>query len=179
MTNLKAANQQTETESSGKMKSKSNVSIGSIKTKGRHRLTKECIRQLLLNCSKKRNHLIEYLWIMSVKGNEICGTSVIEGGLHKVNFLIGDIADRLREDAANEFILIHNHPNGDPRPSIIDLDFISLLKKLKSKTFNVRDFLIFSEQYIYSHEWNKDLLEGEMNPIFWSEEIEELSTLWK
>lgn len=145
----------------------------------RERLKKETIRDVIKDCSRKRNYLVEYLWIMSVKANEIKGITTMEGGFKRVRFSIQDIHTRLGRDAANEFIIIHNHPNGDPRPSAADYNFLSKLEELDCRTFRLRDFLIFSEQYIYSHEWNKDLTDGEIDPIFWSDAMEGMRALWE
>ena len=175
----KSANPKRGAEGNGKMKLKSGKLLGMVKTVGSSKLKKEEIRSIIQGCSIKRNYLIEYLWIMSIRGNEINGISVFEGGYNKVRFSIEDIELRLSEDGENEFIIIHNHPGGNPLPSEMDFKFLSRLKELESKTFRLRDFIIFSEEYIYSHAWNKNLPTGEVDPIFWSDAMERMHALWE
>ena len=170
----KSANPKWGAVGNGKMKKKSGKLLDVVKGVRSSKLKKEEIRSIIQGCSIKRNYLIEYLWIMSIKGNEIHGITALEGGFNKVRFSIEDIKFRLSKDGENEFIIIHNHPGGNPMPSEADFKFLSRLKDLETKTFKLRDFLIFSEEFIYSHAWNKDMPRGEVDPIFWSDAIERM-----
>ena len=175
----KSANPKRGAEGNGKMKLKSGKLLGMVKTVGSSKLKKEEIRSIIQGCSMKRNYLIEYLWIMSIRGNEIQGITALEGGFNRVQFSIEDIRFRLSEDGENEFIIIHNHPGGNPLPSAKDLTFIAYIEDLESKIFKLRDFLIFSEEYIWSNAWNQDLPPGEVDPIFWSDAMERMHALWE
>ena len=170
----KSANPKRGTVGNGKMKLKSGKLLSMVKTVKGSKLKKEEIRSIIRKYSMKRNYLIECLWIMSIRGNEIHGVTTLEGGYNKVRFSIEDIKIRLSEDRENEFVIIHNHPGGNPMPSEADFKFLSRLKDLETKTFKLRDFLIFSEEFIYSHAWNKDMPTGEVDPIFWSDAIERM-----
>ncbi|MCK4260087.1 MAG: hypothetical protein KAX49_14000 [Halanaerobiales bacterium] len=137
--------------------------------KRKYKLKKERIKEIILNCSGEKNYSTEHLWIIGFKDNKIIGITKIDGGKRKTFFSNSDIRRRLRMDNTKEFILIHNHPSGNAFPTRNDLKTIKHLDLQKKRGLIMRDFLIFSEKFIYSFEWNKNLPKQgpTYNLIFW------------
>ncbi len=65
----------------------------------------------------------EEMWVVSLDGrNRLRGARrVAQGGLHGCAVAARDILRAALGDAASAFVLVHNHPSGDPRPSPEDL----------------------------------------------------------
>lgn len=66
----------------------------------------------------------EEVWLLSLDGANglIRGRRVAQGGLHGCALLPRDVLRPALRDAASAFILVHNHPSGDPTPSPDDVD---------------------------------------------------------
>ncbi|MCK4260815.1 MAG: hypothetical protein KAX49_17695 [Halanaerobiales bacterium] len=136
----------------------------------RSKLKKGSLIRLLLGISKTRNHSLEYLWIITFKGNDILRITKIKGGKKNIDISISEVINRVKADGAVAYTLIHNHPAGSSKPSTDDELFLGELLKNKSRGVRLRDFIIFSERFIWSFQYNRRLCQGEMNPIFWEEE---------
>jgi DNA repair protein RadC len=65
----------------------------------------------------------EEMWVVSLDGrNRIRGARrVAQGGLHGCAVAARDILRVALADAASAFVLVHNHPSGDPTPSPEDV----------------------------------------------------------
>ena len=65
----------------------------------------------------------EEMWVVSLDGRQgMRGTRrVAQGGLHGCGVTARDILRLALADAASSMILIHNHPSGDPTPSVEDI----------------------------------------------------------
>jgi DNA repair protein RadC len=65
----------------------------------------------------------EELWVLSLDGrNGLRGARrVSQGGLHGYSVAARDILRAALADAASKMVLIHNHPSGDPDPSVEDI----------------------------------------------------------
>ena len=65
----------------------------------------------------------EEMWVLALDGRYgLRGARrVAQGGLHGCSVAARDILRVALADAASAMILIHNHPSGDPTPSIEDL----------------------------------------------------------
>lgn len=65
----------------------------------------------------------EEMWVASLDGrNALRGMrKVSQGGLHGCAVSSRDILRAALADAASSFLLVHNHPSGDPTPSMEDL----------------------------------------------------------
>ena len=73
----------------------------------------------------------EELWVLAVDGQQRVRASrrVAAGGLHG---LLVSVRDPLRfalREGASAFIVVHNHPSGDPSPSTEDLRFTEQLAR--------------------------------------------------
>ncbi len=66
----------------------------------------------------------EQMWVLSVDGrNRMRGTRrVAQGGQHGLVVAAREILRAALSDAASGFVLIHNHPSGEPAPSQEDVD---------------------------------------------------------
>jgi len=67
----------------------------------------------------------EELWILAVDGrnNLRAARRVAVGGLHGMHVAPRDVLRAALREGASAFVLVHNHPSGDPTPSSDDLDF--------------------------------------------------------
>ncbi|AKV04781.1 DNA repair protein RadC [Labilithrix luteola] len=67
----------------------------------------------------------EELWLLALDGQNRLRAArrVAQGGLHGVSLRAADPLRHALRAAASGFILIHNHPSGDPRPSPEDVAF--------------------------------------------------------
>jgi DNA repair protein RadC len=65
----------------------------------------------------------EEMWVAALDGrNAMRGIrKVSQGGLHGCSVTARDILRAALADAASSILLVHNHPSGDPRPSMEDL----------------------------------------------------------
>lgn len=56
-------------------------------------------------------------------------SEIASGGINCCNIDIPNIFRFLYTTPANKFILVHNHPSGDPTPSKIDIDMTKRIKE--------------------------------------------------
>jgi DNA repair protein RadC len=65
----------------------------------------------------------EEMWVLSLDGrNHLRGSrKVAQGGLHGCSVTARDILRVALADAASAIVLVHNHPSGDPTPSLEDV----------------------------------------------------------
>lgn len=65
----------------------------------------------------------EEMWVLSLDGrNHLRGTRrVAQGGVHRLVVTPRDVLAAALADAASTFVLVHNHPSGDPTPSPDDV----------------------------------------------------------
>ena len=65
----------------------------------------------------------EEMWVLSLDGrNQLRGTrQVARGGVHRLVVTPRDIMAAVIADSASTFVLVHNHPSGDPTPSPDDV----------------------------------------------------------
>lgn len=65
----------------------------------------------------------EQMWVLSLDGrNHLRGARrVAQGGLHGCSVAARDILRAALADAASAIVLVHNHPSGDPTPSLEDI----------------------------------------------------------
>ena len=60
--------------------------------------------------------------------------------------------------SSTNFILVHNHPSGDPTPSIADIKLtIELVKKSRIINFEVLDHVIIGDEYFSMRKNIKDI----------------------
>ncbi len=67
----------------------------------------------------------EELWMLAVDGQNALRAArrVAQGGLHGLHVAARDPLRLALREAASAFILVHNHPSGDPTPSKEDVEF--------------------------------------------------------
>jgi DNA repair protein RadC len=67
----------------------------------------------------------EELWVLALDGRNGLRAArlVASGGLHGLHIGVRDVLRIALKEAASAFILVHNHPSGDPAPSDEDLAF--------------------------------------------------------
>jgi DNA repair protein RadC len=67
----------------------------------------------------------EELWLLALDGKNGMRSArrVAAGGLHGVHVQTRDPLRIALREAASAFLLVHNHPSGDPTPSLEDIDF--------------------------------------------------------
>ena len=73
----------------------------------------------------------EQVWVLSLDGkNALRGARrVAEGGLHGCSLEPRDVLRAVLRDAASAFVLVHNHPSGDPRPSSEDVELTTTVAR--------------------------------------------------
>jgi DNA repair protein RadC len=76
----------------------------------------------------------EQVWVLSLDGkNGLRGARrVAEGGLHGCSLQPRDVLRAAVRDAASAFVLLHNHPSGDPKPSPEDVELTANVARAAS-----------------------------------------------
>ena len=71
----------------------------------------------------------EEVWLLALDGKNglRSATRVAQGGVHGCALTPRDVLRPAVRDSASAIILLHNHPSGDPTPSIDDVTMTSLL----------------------------------------------------
>lgn len=67
----------------------------------------------------------EELWLLALDGqSELCGARrLASGGRHGLSVSARDVLRAALLEGATAFVLVHNHPSGDPKPSAEDVAF--------------------------------------------------------
>ncbi|MGH7330719.1 MAG: JAB domain-containing protein, partial [Polyangiaceae bacterium] len=67
----------------------------------------------------------EELWALALDGRNRLRAArrIAAGGLHGMHVLPRDVLRAMVREAASTFVLVHNHPSGDDRPSEEDVGF--------------------------------------------------------
>jgi DNA repair protein RadC len=92
----------------------------------------ECFDDVLKYCKTNMKHLTsEEFRILFLNGvNEVIGDEVIQKGtVDSVGICPREIVKRCIEKGAKGFIIVHNHPSGDPTPSVNDVYVTKRIKK--------------------------------------------------
>ncbi|HEY1959460.1 MAG TPA: DNA repair protein RadC [Polyangiaceae bacterium] len=71
----------------------------------------------------------EELWVLALDGQHRVRAArrVASGGLHGLSVSVRDPLRFVLREAASAFVVVHNHPSGDPTPSLEDLAFTERL----------------------------------------------------
>lgn len=99
-----------------------------------------------------------YMAIVNAKGKllEIC--KVGSGDINSCKLDIKEFILRTAFANGNNVILAHNHPSGDPTPSLSDYDFTKWLVSLcEVLTVSLIDHLVIADEGYYSFRENDDL----------------------
>ena len=72
----------------------------------------------------------EELWVLALDGQHRVRAArrVAAGGLHGLQVSVRDPLRFALREGASAFVVVHNHPSGDPTPSIEDLHFTEQLR---------------------------------------------------
>ncbi len=73
----------------------------------------------------------EEVWVLCVDGRSVLRSSfqVGRGGIHGCSLLPRDVLGPVVRQSASGFVLVHNHPSGDPTPSFEDLELTRSLRQ--------------------------------------------------
>ena len=99
-----------------------------------------------------------YALYLNTKGNLIKEQLITQGTISSSLFDAKDIFKWALKYSATSIILIHNHPSGDPTPSVADLkSTASFIAQAKLLEFNVIDHIVIGESF-YSMKENSKVL---------------------
>ena len=72
----------------------------------------------------------EELWILALDSQNRVNSArmLAKGGAHSLSVAVKDVLAKGLRENARAFILVHNHPSGDPTPSAADIRFTSEVK---------------------------------------------------
>ena len=109
------------------------------------------IGELMLNRFKHQTQ--EHLWLicLDTKNQIKKEVMIFKGGLNSIEVHPREIMVEALKVSANGFILVHNHPSGDPSPSNNDLVFTRKMRKVgKLLGIELIDHLIIGEDNYWS-----------------------------
>ena len=79
----------------------------------------------------------EFLCVISLnRQNKLINKYVVEGEVEHTNVLIDEVLKHLVASKASKYIILHNHPSGNARPSKEDLEITNVLIR-KTKVLNI------------------------------------------
>ncbi|MBQ7994961.1 MAG: DNA repair protein RadC [Bacilli bacterium] len=79
----------------------------------------------------------EFLCVLSLnRQNKLINKYVVEGEVEHTNVLIDEVLKHLVASKASKYIILHNHPSGNARPSKEDLEITNVLIR-KTKVLNI------------------------------------------
>lgn len=72
----------------------------------------------------------EELWLLALDSQNrlIVARMLAKGGAHSLSIAVKDVLAKGLRENARAFILVHNHPSGDPAPSAADIRFTAEVK---------------------------------------------------
>lgn len=76
----------------------------------------------------------EQVWVLALDGRNglRAAKRIAEGGLHGCSLDPRDVLRAVVREAASAFVLVHNHPSGDPTPSEEDIDLTNTVARAAS-----------------------------------------------
>lgn len=92
----------------------------------------------VLNINNEAQEVV-YLLSLNNKNQLVSFTEIARGGLNMCNITQNEIFKNVLLSNSNKFILVHNHPSGDPTPSKNDIEVTKQI--LKSSNILGIDFL--------------------------------------
>jgi DNA repair protein RadC len=138
------------------------------------------IMKKILMRETKLQRTREYLWVVSLATNaSILNIELVAiGSLNKVVITPSDIFSFVMQKRAAGFVLVHNHPSGELKPSAADLDLTDKMQQLGNfHHLPLRDHLIITEESYYSMADKGDMARLMIHtkyPIHLIEKIDEL-----
>jgi DNA repair protein RadC len=76
----------------------------------------------------------EQVWVLALDGRNglRAAKRIAEGGLHGCSIDPRDVLRAVVREAASAFVLVHNHPSGDPTPSDEDIELTNMVARAAS-----------------------------------------------
>jgi DNA repair protein RadC len=76
----------------------------------------------------------EQVWVLALDGRNglRAAKRIAQGGLHGCSLDPRDVLRAVVREAASAFVLLHNHPSGDPAPSEEDIDLTNTVARAAS-----------------------------------------------
>jgi DNA repair protein RadC len=76
----------------------------------------------------------EQVWVLALDGRNglRAAKRIAEGGLHGCSVDPRDVLRAVVREAASAFVLVHNHPSGDPTPSNEDIELTNMVARAAS-----------------------------------------------
>ena len=73
----------------------------------------------------------EELWLLALDGHHglRAARRVASGGIHGLHVAARDVLRIALREGASAFVLVHNHPSGDPAPSSEDIAFTRTVER--------------------------------------------------
>ena len=99
----------------------------------------------VLNINNEAQEVV-YLLSLNSKNQLVSFTEIARGGLNMCNISQNEIFKNVLLSNCNKFILVHNHPTGDPTPRKKDIEFTKQILK-SSKILNIEflDHLVIGD----------------------------------
>ena len=100
--------------------------------------------------ARERNEVVRVLFL-NAKNHGISVQVLSQGTTSSVNVSIREIAEKSLQVGATAILLLHNHPSGDPMPSVEDLDMTQKIEKaLIPLAIRLHDHVIVGKGRFYS-----------------------------
>jgi len=106
----------------------------------------------------------EQMWVLSLDGRQRLrgARRVAQGGRHGLVVTAREILAAALADAASGFVLVHNHPSGDPKPSAADVEMtVAVAAAAEVVGIPLLDHVIVSERGRYASLLDAGLIPGE------------------
>ena len=96
-------------------------------------------------------HEILLMISLDARRTYICDEVVTIGGRYRIEGRYRLLAQRALENGAASLLLVHNHPSGNPRPSLADIRFTRVLRALAhALDIELTDHLVVTRSAAYS-----------------------------
>jgi DNA repair protein RadC len=105
----------------------------------------------------------EEMWVFALDGRNGLRASrrVAQGGLHGCSVTARDVLRAALCEAASSFVLVHNHPSGDPTPSVEDVSMTRIIEGAASTVGTpLVDHVIVASDGRYASMLDLGILEG-------------------
>ncbi|MBP6986104.1 MAG: DNA repair protein RadC [Alphaproteobacteria bacterium] len=110
--------------------------------------------QVLQYCKLTMGHLKQEqlrLLFLDSKNALICDEVQQTGTVNHTPIFPREVVKRALELAASSFIMVHNHPSGDPKPSVEDIEMTKHLRNVSSQLgIMLHDHIIIAKNRHYS-----------------------------
>jgi DNA repair protein RadC len=99
-----------------------------------------------------------FILLLNSKNGVIRTVELVEGGVSEVRPFIREVISRSLEYFADRIICVHNHPSGDPKPSVEDISFTNDLRKATDCVgIKFLDHVIIADNQYFSFNENGEM----------------------